>query len=178
MVRGGNGMKFKIIFLLLLISINALAINSTTTYTCSDTTTLFKNTTYSDGTYSYDYQSCENGCLNGFCVSTSETNNFLNLTIVLLLIISIILIMAGNYFYSENQTIGLSLMGIGILIILLSLFLIGVYGKSFTNPIMKYVGSISFNISSLFLLGFVLIAVAVMGLRIIKSRNGGLVGWD
>ena len=171
-------MKFKIIFLLMLISVNIFAVNSTTTYSCNDTTTLLKNTTYSDGTYSYVYQACENGCLNGFCVSTTETNNFLNLTIILLLLISIILIIAGNSFYAENETIGLSLMGLGVLIVLLSLFLIGTYGKSFTNPVMKYVGSISFNISSLFLLGFVLIAVAVMGLRIIKSRNGGLVGWD
>ena len=171
-------MKFKVILLLLLISITTFAVNSTTTYTCSNATTLFKNTTYSDGTYSYTYQACENGCLNGFCVSTTETNNFLNLTILLLILISIILILSGNYFYKENQTVGLSLMGLGLFIILLSLFLIGVYGKGFTNPIMKYVGNISFSISTLFLIGFALIAIAVIGLRIVKMREGGLVGWD
>ena len=67
-------MNYKIILFILLISTSVFSVTFNTTYKCKNATMLFENTSFSDDTFSYKYTPCENGCSNGYCVSTTETN--------------------------------------------------------------------------------------------------------
>lgn len=144
-------------------------VSSNTTYSCIGTNTLLKNTTYADRTTNQEKIQCTNGCHEGYCVNVSESKGMLNLNVLLLLVFAGLSFVVSRY--NKSKTFKYSFIFFGFLLIGLSLLLVGLYSKSIPNPLFHFVGGISFNIASLFIIFITLASAGVITINWFNEKK-------
>lgn len=121
-------MKKEFIFLtlIMLFSINAFAVNSNVTYSCTNSTTLLENTTYSDGSYQYGYLPCQDGCENGYCINSSPVLKLGLLGVISLIATAFFFYKAIDFF--EIKSIKLLFFTLAIIMVISAVIESGVIG--------------------------------------------------
>lgn len=126
-------MKKIIIFLILLLtfSVNVFSLNSSITYSCNNSTTLLKNTTYADGTYQYEYSHCQDGCENGYCVNSLPILNLGLLGVISLIASAFFFYKAIDFF--DINSMKLLFFTLSIIMVISAIIESGVIGLNFVS---------------------------------------------
>jgi len=104
-----------------------------------------------------------------------ESKGMLDLNVLLMLVF------AGLSFavtrYTKSNTAKYSFMFLGFLIVALSMLLVGLYGKSIPNPLFNFVGSVSFNTASLFIIFIILASAGLITVSWMREKKAKEEEW-